>query len=42
MGMVVKCGLHIPEDVQNYTDFIERITENETIFRQKVLQNEMQ
>ena len=36
---VIKCGLHIPEDVQNYTDFVERIKENETIFRQKVLQN---
>lgn len=39
---VIKCGLHIPEDVQNYTDFVERIKENETIFRQKVLQNEVQ
>lgn len=39
---VVKCGLHIPEDVQNYTDFVERIKENEKTFRQKVFQNEVQ
>ena len=38
---VVKCGLHIPVDVQNYTDFVECIKENEKEFRQKVLQNEV-
>ena len=38
---VVKCGLHIPVDAQNYTDFVECIKENEKEFRQKVLQNEV-
>lgn len=30
---VVKCGLYIPEDAQNYTDFVERIKKSETIFK---------
>lgn len=33
---VVKCGLHIPEDAQNYTDFVERIKKSETIFKNSV------
>ena len=34
---VVKCGLHIPEDVRDYNDFVERMKENEKVFRQKIL-----
>ncbi|WP_455719855.1 5-methylcytosine restriction system specificity protein McrC [Agathobacter sp.] len=34
---VVKCGLHIPNDMRNYTDFIEHMEKNERIFRQKLL-----
>lgn len=33
---VVKCGLHIPEDAQNDTDFVERIKKSETIFKNSV------
>ena len=33
---VVKCGLYIPEDAQNYTDFVERIKKSETIFKNSV------
>ncbi len=36
---VVKCGLHIPNIVQDYADFTQHMKENEKAFRQKILQN---
>lgn len=36
---VIKCGLHIPNGMQDYTEFTEHMKENENAFRQKILQN---
>ncbi len=36
---VVKCGLHIPNSVQDYADFTQHMKENEKAFRQKILRN---
>lgn len=34
---VAKCGLHIPENVWDYADFIGQMKESEKVFRQKIL-----
>ena len=37
---VVKCGLQIPDGAKDYADFVARMEENETAFRDKIWKTE--
>ena len=36
---IVKCGLQIPENVKDYTDFVEKMKQNEDAFKKKIFKN---
>lgn len=38
--LVIKCGLQIPDRAKDYADFVARMEENETAFRDKIWKTE--